>query len=124
MRGLHRRKGSEVWQGRYRIPSPLWRERHKLVELGVSDMPKAQEHSRSTGKRDRAEAERVYALGLINWNDKLAAWEALLRDGPQALTFKQRVALAADHAKAFLAAHEEEPFDAPSLPIVSEPPEA
>jgi hypothetical protein len=50
---------------------------------------------------------------LATWDDKMRAWERLLDDGPQSLTLKQSVALAGGYAKAFLEAHEEEPFDAP-----------
>ena len=102
----------------------LWRQRERLVGLGVKDVGKAQEFGRSTGKQDRDEAAKAYRAMLDAWEAKLEAWQALLEAGPQALSHKQRIALAADHAKAFLTKHEEEPFDAPPPPSLPELPEA
>lgn len=124
MRGLFKRKGSDIWQGRFRVPDALWRQRERLVGLGVKDVGKAQEFGRSTGKQDRDEAAKAYRAMLDAWEAKLEAWQALLEAGPQALSHKQRIALAADHAKAFLTKHEEEPFDAPPPPSLPELPEA
>jgi len=83
-----------------------------LTQLGVTDLGKAQEFGRSTGKQDRDEAGEAYRLMLVEWDAKLNAWRALLESGPQSLTHKQQVALAADFARAFLAKHEDEPFEA------------
>lgn len=124
MRGLFKRKGSDIWQGQFRVPDALWRQREQLVGLGVKDVGKAQEFGRSTGKQDRDEAAKAYRAMLDAWEAKLEAWQALLEAGPQALSHKQRIALAADHAKAFLTKHEEEPFDAPPPPSLPELPEA
>ncbi|MCO5065449.1 MAG: tyrosine-type recombinase/integrase [Rhizobiaceae bacterium] len=54
----------------------------------------------------------------------MAGWQVLLESGPQALSTKQRMAIAADHAKAFLANHEDEPFEAPPAPALPKLPEA
>jgi hypothetical protein len=122
MRGLFKRTGSDIWQGRFRVPERLWRLRGRLRELGVKDLGKAQEFGRSTSQQDRDAAGEAYRQMLVAWDAKLDAWQALLDGGPQALSHKQRIALAADHAKAFLAAHEEEPFDAPpAAPIPALP---
>jgi len=121
MRGLFKRKGSEVWQGKFRVPERLWRERDRLTALGVKDLGKSQEFGRSTGKQNRDEAGEAYRTMLVAWDAKLEAWQALLDSGPQALTHKQQIALAGDHAKAFLAQHEDEPFEAPNVPSIPEP---
>jgi len=121
MRGLFKRNGSDVWQGRFRIPEKLWRQRNRLAELGVKNIGKAQEFGRSTGKTNRDDAGEAYRLMLVEWDVRLSAWQTLLEEGPQALSHKQQVALAAEHAKAFLAAHEEDPFEAPSPPPIPGP---
>jgi hypothetical protein len=121
MRGLFKRKGSDVWQGRFRISERLWQQRDRLAELGVKNIGKAQEFGRSTGKTDRDEAGEVYRAMLVEWDARTGAWRTLLEEGPQALSHKQQVALAAEHAKAFLAVHEEDPFEAPSPPPIPEP---
>jgi hypothetical protein len=120
MRRLFKRKGSDIWQGRFRIPENLWRQRDRLLSLGVRDIGKAQEFGRSTGKQDRDEAGKAYRAMLDAWEAKTQAWQALLDTGPESLSHKQRLALAADHARAFLARHEDEPFDAPPKPALPE----
>lgn len=117
MRGLSKRKGSEVWQGKFRVPQRLWDRRDDLRSLGVSDLGKSQEFTQSLGEHDRDRAGEVYRKRLAVWDLKLGAWGALLEHGPRGLTQRQRFALAGEYAKAFLAAHEDEPFYAPpSLP--------
>ncbi|MCX5577229.1 hypothetical protein [Kaistia terrae] len=123
MRGLFKRKGSDIWQGRFRIPENLWRERKRLVALGVKDAPKTQEHARSTGKLDQSEAREAFQAMLGAWDAKMAAWGRLLEEGPQGLSQKQQTALAADYARAFLAKHEDNPSDAPPPRPLREPPE-
>ena len=66
------------------------------------------------GKIDRDEAGEAYRVQLVDWDAKIATWRQLLRDGPQALSLKQRHAVAADYARSHLARHEDEPFDAPA----------
>ncbi|QOF73174.1 hypothetical protein IG197_09025 [Aminobacter sp. SR38] len=51
---------------------------------------------------------------LAAWDAKMGAWRSLLESGPPALSHRQIVALAGDHAKAFLARHEDDPFEAPA----------
>ncbi|WP_242222087.1 hypothetical protein [Shinella zoogloeoides] len=114
MRGLFKRKSSDIWQGRFRIPEELWRQRGRLLALGVRDLGRSQEFAKSTGHADRDEAAVSYRRMLTLWDERLASWTTLLRDGPQALSPKQQMALAADHAKAFLSAHEDDPFSTPS----------
>ncbi len=91
------------------------------MALGVGDLRKVQEFGRSTGKQDRDEAAKAYRAMLDGWDAKLEAWRVLLEAGPTSLTYKQQIALAADHAKAFLAAHEDEPFEAPPPPSIQPP---
>ena len=74
MRGLFKRKGSDIWQGRFRIPDALWRQRGRLAALGVKDIGKAQEFGRSTGKPGRDEAAAAYRAMLDAWEGKLAVW--------------------------------------------------
>jgi len=81
MRGLFKRKGSDVWQGRFRIPENLWRERKRLLALGVNDLPKKQEHARSAGKLDHGEAREAFRFMLGTWETKMSAWERLLEGG-------------------------------------------
>lgn len=116
MRGLSKRKGSDVWQGRFRIPERLWCERDKLRSLGVVDLRASQEFTRSTGHHDRDKAGAEYRSMLIAWDAKMDAWRSLLESGPQELSHRQAVGLAADHARAFLAAHEDNPHSAPAVP--------
>lgn len=115
MRGLSKRKGSEVWQGKFRIPQRLWDRREDLVRLGVSDLGKSQEFTKTLGERDRGQAAHVYRKRLDTWERLLEAWQALLDTGPQRLNHQQLVALAAERARAFLAMHEADPFDAPPV---------
>lgn len=88
MRGLFKRKGSDIWQGRFRIPENLWRERKRLVALGVKDAPKTQEHARSTGKLDLGEACEAFQAMRGAWDAKMAArgvgcWRRGLRGSPR-----------------------------------------
>lgn len=120
MRGLSKRKGSDVWQGKFRIPQRLWARREELRALGV-EVGGSQEFTLSLRVYEAAKAAVVYRAKSTAWETTLGAWEAALREGPQALSTKQRVALAGQYAKAFLALHEEEPFDAPPPPVIPEP---
>lgn len=115
MRGLSKRKGSEVWQGKFRIPQRLWDRREDLVRLGASDLGKSQEFTKTLGERDRGQAAHIYRRRLDTWERLLEAWQALLDVGPQRLNHQQLVALAAERARAFLAMHEADPFDAPPV---------
>jgi hypothetical protein len=92
--GLSKRKGSEVWQGKFRVPQRLWDRRDDLRSLGVSDLGKTQEFTQFLGEYDRDRAGEVYRKRLAVWDLKLGAWAALLENGPRSLTQKQRFALA------------------------------
>ncbi|WP_192257535.1 hypothetical protein [Mesorhizobium silamurunense] len=115
MRGLSKRKGSEVWQGKFRIPQRLWDRRDDLLKLGATGIGGSQEFTKSLGARDRGEATRNYRKRLDTWEQLLEAWQGLLDTGPQRLSHQQLVALAAERARAFLTAHEADPFDAPPV---------
>ena len=94
MRGLSKRKGSDNWQGRFRIPESLWRCRVDLAALDVRDLGKSQEFTKSLGTGDRQEATSRYRLALDAWDRKMEAWQTLLDEGPTTLTHQQSVALA------------------------------
>lgn len=113
MRGLSKRKGSNNWQGRFRIPKPLWDRRDELVALGVSDLGKSQEFMLSMQTPNKADAERRYRIELTAWDNKMDAWESLLDGGPVDLTFMDAVALAGTDAKDFLEKHKTDPRTAP-----------
>lgn len=113
MQGLSKRKGSEVWQGKFRVPQRIWGRRDDLRSLGVTDLGKSQEFTQSLGEYDRDKAGEAYRLRLALWDQKLGAWSDLLEHGPSSLTQMQRFALAGEYAKAFLAKHEGDPFEAP-----------
>lgn len=115
MRGLSKRKGSEVWQGKFRIPQRLWDRRDDLLKLGVSGIGGSQEFTKSLGVRDRGDATRAYRKRLDTWEQLLEVWQRLLDTGPQRLSHQQLVALAAERARAFLTAHEADPFDVPPV---------
>jgi integrase len=51
---------------------------------------------------------------LAAWDAKIGAWRSLLESGPQSLSHRQIVALAGEHARAFLTQHEDDPFEAPA----------
>lgn len=121
MRGLEKRKGSNNWQGRFRIPKHLWDRRDELVRLGVNGIGKTQEFKESLETPDQRKAEQLYRRKLDEWEAEIKAWEALLRDGPAALSEKQQWALAADHAKAFLAEFDDNPSEAPPSPPIPPP---
>lgn len=115
MRGLSKRKGSEVWQGKFRIPQRLWDRRDDLLKLGASGIGGSQEFTKSLGARNRGDATRTYRKRLDTWDQLLEAWQGLLDTGPQRLSHQQLVALAAERARAFLTEHEADPFDAPPV---------
>ncbi|MDI7865339.1 hypothetical protein MRS76_25985 [Rhizobiaceae bacterium n13] len=118
MRGLFKRKGSDVWQGRFRVPEDIWRERGRILEVDPKGMGKSQEFASSTGYRDRDDAAVEYRRMLNEWEGRIVSWRSLLEDGPQDLTHRQRVALAAERAKTLLTANEDEPFNAPPPPPI------
>lgn len=100
-------------------PPDLMAARRRLAEFGIKV---TREIQRSLGTKDKKPAERRYLEIAAEVEAEWDRWRAVLRDGPQPLTHSQQVALAGEHAKAFLAAHEDEPFDAPPPPPLPEPP--
>lgn len=96
-------------------PPDLWASRDRLKALGVE--VKREVH-RSLGTKDQRPAERRYLEVAADQEKVWESWRELLRDGPRPLSHKQATGLAADYARAFLAKHEDEPFDvAPPPPI-------
>lgn len=99
-------------------PPDIFTARNRLAEMGVSVTREVQ---RSLGTRDRKPAERRYVEVSGEVEAEWDRWRLLLEHGPDALTYRQEVALAAERAKAFLAAHEDNPFDAPAEPGIAPP---
>ncbi len=122
MRGLFKRKASDIWQGRFRIPEELWREKERLSELGVRQIGNSQEFARSTGQSDKSLATKAYRIMLADWEATLERWRLLLEKGPMILSPKQEWALAGEHVRAFIKEHEEDPFSAPPPAMIPEPP--
>lgn len=112
--GLMRRSGSDVWQGRFRVPSEIWRELPRLRELGVKDIPGTQEFTRSMRERDKAQAALVYSQEQAKWQRKMDSWRRLLEHGYDGLSHVQLVALAGEQGRRVVAKHEGDPFDYPS----------
>lgn len=101
-------------------PPDIYAERRRLAELGIKVTREVQ---RSLGTKDRKPAERRYVEIAAEVEAEWDRWRAVLRDGPVELSHRQQVALAAERAKAFLAVHEEDPFEAPPEPDLPEPPD-
>ncbi|GGF33308.1 hypothetical protein GCM10011321_25600 [Youhaiella tibetensis] len=98
-------------------PPDLWAARDRLKEFGIKV---TREVHRSLGTKDQRPAEQLYLRLAADQETKWQQWRDLLRHGPQPLTHKQINGLAADHARAFLARHEDDPFEVPApLPIPS-----
>lgn len=108
MRGLSRRKGSGVWQGRFYIPSEIWNERDRLIELGMK-VGKNQDYLKSLGERSKGDAEDIYAARLKDHQKKMADWQTLLRLGPVKLDHEQVVAVAGNAALEFVRQYEPNP---------------
>lgn len=99
-----------IFYYRKATPPDIVADRGRLAEFGVRVTREVQ---RSLGTKDRKPAERRYVEVSTKVEAEWDRWRALLRDGPQPLSPRQQIALAAEHAKAFLSAHEEDPFSAP-----------
>jgi integrase len=99
-------------------PPDIFSQRRRLSELGVMVTREVQ---RSLGTRDRKPAERFYKEVSGEIEAEWDRWRALLRDGPQVLSERQQMAIAGEHAKAFLAANEENPFQAPPEATIPQP---
>jgi len=113
MRGLSRRKGSGVWQGRFYIPSEIWNERDRLIELGVK-VGKNQDYLKSLGERTKSVAERVYSDRLQDHQRTMAEWQTLLKLGPVSLDHEQVVAIAGNAALEFVRQHKTNPKALPA----------
>ena len=101
-------------------PPDIFAARKRFEEFGIKVTREVQ---RSLGTKDRKPAERRYMEISAEVEAEWDRWRAVLRDGPQALSARQQMGLAAHHARAFLAKHEEEPFDAPpppALPVLAD----
>jgi hypothetical protein len=103
-----------IFYYRKATPADLWDARDSLAALGVKVTREVQ---RSLGTKDRAPAEERYHEVAGTQSAVWATWRELLKNGPQPLTHKQIAGLAADHARSFLAKHEEEPSEAPPAPL-------
>lgn len=92
-------------------PPDLFAARDILAGYGIKVTREVQ---RSLETKDQKPAEQKYVKIAADQETEWHRWRDLLRNGPQPLPYKQRIGLAADHARAFLAKHEDEPFDAPA----------
>jgi len=91
-------------------PPDLWAARNRLKEFGIKV---TREVHRSLGTKDQRPAEQRYLQLAADQETEWQRWRNILRHGPQPLNNRQIHGLAADHARAFLAQHEDDPFDAP-----------
>lgn len=113
--GLMKRKNSDVWQGRFRIPNDLWTRRDQLTNLGVRDIGKSQEFTKSTKEHDPKKAQLVYSQKKVLWDQQMDLWRRILERSPVDLSHAQLVALASQHGRKFVGTYEADPFDAPVL---------
>lgn len=100
-------------------PPDLFSARVRLKEMGITV---TREIQRSLGTRDRKPAERAYKLVSEEVEAQWDLWRKALKEGPEALSPKDEWAIAGDHAKEFLAKHEEDPYAAPPAVPLPEPP--
>jgi len=114
---MARRKGSpneHVW--RY-IPEDIWRERDRLIALGVAKLNrKSRQWQQSLGTADREEAAARERRLRDQWAQEEAAWRRLLAEGPAKLSQQDALEIAAIGAVAFYEKHRAEPLDAPPPP--------
>lgn len=107
-----------IYYYRKATPPDLVAARAELAAFGVK-VTKEVHHSLRT--RDRRPAEQLYLQVAADQEAEWQRWRQLLRDGPQRLSHKQIIGLAADYSRAFLAKHEDQPFDVPSAPEIPVP---
>jgi integrase len=93
-------------------PPDVFAERKRLAEFGIKV---TREIQRSLGTKDRKPAERIYKQISEEVEAEWDRCRSVLREGPVVLTPKQEWAIAGDHAKVFLAKHEDDPFAAPKV---------
>lgn len=111
--GLMKRKGSDVWQGRYRIPSKLWKNRDLLAKLGVNDIGKSQEFTISTKEHEPLKAQYAYSRKRMDWEKKMELWQRILDRDENDLSHGQLVALAAEYSRELVERYEADPFESP-----------
>lgn len=99
-----------ILQYRKVTPPDLLAQKAKLKALGIEVTGEVQ---RSLRTRDMHRAIPLYHQEAAKQEAEWERWRALLRDGPQSLSHGQRMGLAADHARAFVQRHQDEPADAP-----------
>ncbi|MBO6917541.1 MAG: hypothetical protein JJ858_03835, partial [Rhizobiaceae bacterium] len=111
--GLMKRKGSDVWQGRYRIPSKLWKNRDLLAKLGVNDIGKSQEFTISTKEHEPLKAQYAYSRKRMDWEKKMELWQRILDRDENDLSHGQLVALAAEYSRELVERYDADPFESP-----------
>ncbi|WP_337184243.1 DUF6538 domain-containing protein [Shinella sp.] len=99
-------------------PPDLFSARGRLTDMGITV---TREIQRSLGTRDRKPAERTYKLVSEEVEAQWDLWRKALKEGPEALSPKDEWAIAGDHAKEFLAKHEDDPYAAPPAVPLPEP---
>ena len=96
-------------------PPDLLAARDRLAKHGIRVTREVQ---RSLGTKDQRPAEQKYLRIAAEQDAEWQRWREVLHNGPQPLSNRQVNGLAADYARAFLARHEDDPFDAPPLPPI------
>lgn len=121
MRGLSKRKGSEVWQGRLYIPTDIWNQRELLLAAG-EQLPKNQDWLVSLGERDQRRAETAYSNRLEQHRRQVSAWSDTLRElariekeGARALSHEEKAGVVRTAMETFLAQHREQPDKLPPI---------
>lgn len=115
-----KRKDSSNLQFEQRIPSDL-RERligmtltiprgRGVVSVTVTEKTRGIRFSLGVSEKGEAKQRQASAIAYLEH-----IYRALRADTATVLSPKQQMALAADHAKAFLAAHEEDPFSSSAM---------
>lgn len=118
MRGLFKRKGSNVWQGRFRIAEHLWQKRDDLRILMVPGVGNSQEFARSLHTDQKDKAEVTYRAMLTQWDSQMAAWDLVLQNGLTTLTPRQALSTATLGAAARFEKYRDNPAVAPRPPTV------
>ena len=106
-----KRKASSLKQFRRATPLDLWKQRDKLVSMGISVQ---REVNKSLGTADMREAKVAHARLSAEWDRRWESWRKALVDGPVNLTDKQQWAIVRLITSKLLNAHEErtgKPFD-------------
>lgn len=99
-------------------PPDLYAVQSRLAELGVKVTREVQ---RSLETRDPKRAEKRYHQIAGEVQAQWDRWRDLLANGPQELSNRQEAALAAEHARSFFEAHEDNPDSAPPMVTTEAP---